>query len=861
MRRRRVQNPKGPAFETQRQRLMKAHQLSHLFTVSYADDHLSIQRIQVRDGHQGMGHARRAMQEITDWADHHGVRLSLTPDTAYGSSKKRLTDWYRSHGFVPNKGRNKDYVTTDTMIRPPKRQNPVRRRNPDVKHLANHIFNSVHGIMAADGETRDTADWMMQHQSVLIGKGGAIYDVAVAVAARKAPKMKAPEVIEGVAHPAISWGQFARELGKEGEPVPGSPVFEDTPDYQGKSKTVPAKRIFTSEAGTFTVEMKPGKGRETARGKTVYFEVDTAGVSDPEVQRNLINNIIRATRGFQRPPVLWVNAPAAPTNKTAPQLADAIAKTVDKDGRSGRGKTRQLSDTYASGDLVERVLGIKLGAANQTGGWRGWYGPDDTDIDVFRFVWSQRVPRFAKAVASVAASNKVHRDQLKATQTKRQSAAAAKLDGLIEKYTKILGTPPVLPPRITSAQEANMPAPLASMDDVDARTAAQAFDGTSFSAEKRGVQYRRDYASMWNKMAEEVVEQARTVGQRRVAIDTLDRFLPKYRAAFRSFLSSHSNVTSWMITGRGGRNERREQKKGASADNRRNEWLELIGKAKTYALRDMRKEKQHESGGETGVQLLKLKHLVAAKKQGQAVGPKLKAATELLDDLIVRERAAGTSGTVQLPSGDEVEVEITDDRIKLDFPKGDPLYEKLSGFNYSHREGVMMRKLTGNALQFTSEVLGFGYDWSKLIAALKASEEVDNDDALPSLAEASKMYKKRVALAALVESYIRQGRPEPGQEAQELASLAREMKGWPAAFTARASGHQTSRASDLDDSAAGVRMFQRHSDLEESQMALGSKETDAAYRERKALLSQITQWSDAFTRQVIAKIDQDTGRK
>jgi len=46
------------------------------------------------------------------------MRLALTPTKAFGASKGRLEKWYRRHGFVPNKGRNKDFSTKESMIRP-----------------------------------------------------------------------------------------------------------------------------------------------------------------------------------------------------------------------------------------------------------------------------------------------------------------------------------------------------------------------------------------------------------------------------------------------------------------------------------------------------------------------------------------------------------------------------------------------------------------------------------------------------------------------------------------------------------------------------------------------------------------------
>lgn len=65
----------------------------------------------------GVGSA--IMREVTAWADRTGTPLCLTPSTAHGAtSVKRLTGFYRRFGFLPNRGRNKDFMTKEAMRRP-----------------------------------------------------------------------------------------------------------------------------------------------------------------------------------------------------------------------------------------------------------------------------------------------------------------------------------------------------------------------------------------------------------------------------------------------------------------------------------------------------------------------------------------------------------------------------------------------------------------------------------------------------------------------------------------------------------------------------------------------------------------------
>lgn len=75
--------------------------------------------IQVDPAERGKGRAEAAVADLTRVADEQGWTLALTPDNCWGSSKTRLTAWYRRHGFAPNKGRNRDFEINEEMYRRP----------------------------------------------------------------------------------------------------------------------------------------------------------------------------------------------------------------------------------------------------------------------------------------------------------------------------------------------------------------------------------------------------------------------------------------------------------------------------------------------------------------------------------------------------------------------------------------------------------------------------------------------------------------------------------------------------------------------------------------------------------------------
>lgn len=79
---------------------------------------LILSKISLPKEQRGAGVGSRALEEIVRFADKHKIAIALTPDGATGKAK--LTKWYRSYGFVPNKGRNKTWKAQETMVRWPR---------------------------------------------------------------------------------------------------------------------------------------------------------------------------------------------------------------------------------------------------------------------------------------------------------------------------------------------------------------------------------------------------------------------------------------------------------------------------------------------------------------------------------------------------------------------------------------------------------------------------------------------------------------------------------------------------------------------------------------------------------------------
>jgi predicted GNAT family acetyltransferase len=81
---------------------------------------INLSRIEVPKEQRGSGIGTDVMNQIINYADSTGNKVTLTPSTDFGgTSVSRLKDFYNKFGFVENKGKNKDFSTRETMYRSP----------------------------------------------------------------------------------------------------------------------------------------------------------------------------------------------------------------------------------------------------------------------------------------------------------------------------------------------------------------------------------------------------------------------------------------------------------------------------------------------------------------------------------------------------------------------------------------------------------------------------------------------------------------------------------------------------------------------------------------------------------------------
>lgn len=109
-------------------------------------DMVILSRIVVPKTDRNNGLGTKVMEWICAAADAQGVTIALTPSTDFGgSSTDRLKSFYRRFGFVPNKGRYKDFRISEAMIRMPRNlqeaSRPIPIKGDPIQDLKKHLLS------------------------------------------------------------------------------------------------------------------------------------------------------------------------------------------------------------------------------------------------------------------------------------------------------------------------------------------------------------------------------------------------------------------------------------------------------------------------------------------------------------------------------------------------------------------------------------------------------------------------------------------------------------------------------------------------------------------------------------------------
>lgn len=99
--------------------LLKKNNPSVDFSISERGSNITLDKIVVPKELRSAGIGSKFMEEFLQSADAAGRTIGLTPSTDFGGTKSGLQKFYKKFGFVPNKGKNKNFEISETLIREP----------------------------------------------------------------------------------------------------------------------------------------------------------------------------------------------------------------------------------------------------------------------------------------------------------------------------------------------------------------------------------------------------------------------------------------------------------------------------------------------------------------------------------------------------------------------------------------------------------------------------------------------------------------------------------------------------------------------------------------------------------------------
>ena len=80
---------------------------------------ITISKMVVPKEHRGKGIGTKHLKKILDDADKRKKTVALTPSKDFGGKLGKLKKFYKSHGFIENKGKNRDFEISESYYRKP----------------------------------------------------------------------------------------------------------------------------------------------------------------------------------------------------------------------------------------------------------------------------------------------------------------------------------------------------------------------------------------------------------------------------------------------------------------------------------------------------------------------------------------------------------------------------------------------------------------------------------------------------------------------------------------------------------------------------------------------------------------------
>lgn len=344
------------------------------------DNSISIPKIVVPKDQRNTGLGTKVMEEVVQFADRAGKRLVLTPSTSFGgSSVKRLVDFYKSIGFVENKGKNKDFTIRDSMYRNPV---PVAQEVVAAPAKKEKAKPAVAPAIPLDFNAPTPAVEVAAPAPVV--EAVAPEPVVEAPATEQAPVETPAPAATTIAQPsnapitiadvkvdfnpnnAIEVQKGTREDTRGGKVSYNAAITSTATDSQGNSIGIMTKR--SDGEGILSFTLKDSKGRNINKGKAYPTQRDAVNALVEQVNR------VRAKAPEQAAPtpaapVVEVAAPAvepmavAPTPEPEPILVDGESAPIlitEKEVKSRLPKFTKDNATEYDTDYKEDSMGREV---------------------------------------------------------------------------------------------------------------------------------------------------------------------------------------------------------------------------------------------------------------------------------------------------------------------------------------------------------------------------------------------------------------------------------------------------------------------------------------------------------------------
>ncbi len=190
------------------------------------DDVITLDKIVVPEDGRGQGTGTQAMQALVDYADAQGKAVALSPTADFGGDTKRLREFYQRFGFVENKGSDKAYSVSESMLRMP--------QDSDL---------TLYQFAGQNAETADQQALATAQERLAAGEDAE-------TVRQETGWFKGPD------------GKWRFEISDSDATL--KPAFKSLGRESGQGRTIKRVEYTRNDSGTWTIELTPTEAKSTS---------------------------------------------------------------------------------------------------------------------------------------------------------------------------------------------------------------------------------------------------------------------------------------------------------------------------------------------------------------------------------------------------------------------------------------------------------------------------------------------------------------------------------------------------------------------------------------------------------------------